>query len=87
MMVTGWNVVFGAEHQTVEAVTCNGKPVDVREVGVIADGRRTVHAIEFPDLTLGSVTVKVRRGTRTVSESLELDSFEEGSLPDLTRCS
>ncbi|MGW2564155.1 hypothetical protein ACWCXB_34080 [Streptomyces sp. NPDC001514] len=87
MMATGWNVVFGAEHQTVESVTCNGEPVDVKEVGVMAGGRRTVHALKFLDLTLGSVTVQVRRGTRTVSESLELHTFQEGSPPDLTRCS
>ncbi|MFD7444520.1 hypothetical protein [Streptomyces sp. NPDC059909] len=51
----------------------------------MADGRRTVHALVFPDLTVGSVTVQVRRGTRMVSESLELESFE-GSRPDLAQC-
>ncbi|MFE5593658.1 hypothetical protein [Streptomyces sp. NPDC056549] len=53
MMATGWNVVFGAERETVESVTCNGRSLQVRDVGVMANGRRTVHAIEFPDLTVG----------------------------------
>ncbi|NML51826.1 hypothetical protein HHL19_23045 [Streptomyces sp. R302] len=79
MMATGWNVVFGAEHETVESVTCNGVPLPVKDVGVVADGRRSVHAIEFPDLTLGTVDVRVRRGSRVVTESLSLmSSWKEG---------
>ncbi|GGR56054.1 hypothetical protein [Streptomyces roseolus] len=72
MMATGWNVVFGAEHETVESVTCDGVPVPVRAVGLMADGRRTVHAVEFPGLTVGTVDVRVRRGSRVVTESLTL---------------
>lgn len=83
---TGWNVVFGAEHETVESVTCNGEPVRVRDVGVMADGRRTIHAIEFPDITVGAVTVKVRRGTRVVTESLELDLSWKAGGRDLASC-
>ncbi|MFF5787915.1 hypothetical protein ACFY8P_23485 [Streptomyces sp. NPDC012693] len=86
MMATGWNVVFGAEHETVESVTCNGAPVRVRNVGVLADGRRTVHAIEFPDLMLGTVTVKVRRGTRAVTERLELHPPGKSDRQDLPSC-
>ncbi|MFE5796353.1 hypothetical protein ACFQ8C_27760 [Streptomyces sp. NPDC056503] len=72
---TGWNVVFGAEHETVVSVSCDGVPVRVRDVGVMADGRRSVHALEFPDLTVGTVGVRVRRGSRVVTESLELHPF------------
>lgn len=86
MMATGWNVVFGTEHETVESVTCNGEPVRVRNVGVLADGRRTIHAIEFPDLTLGAVTVKVRRGTRAVTERLELHPSSKSDGQDLASC-
>ncbi len=86
MMATGWNVVFGAEHETVESVTCNGEPVRVRDVGVMADGRRTIHAIEFPDITVGAVSVKVRRGTRVVTESLELDLSWKAGGEDLASC-
>ncbi|MFB7827331.1 hypothetical protein [Streptomyces hydrogenans] len=75
MMATGWNVVFGAEHETVESVTCDGVPVRVKDVGVMADGRRSVHAVEFPDLTLGTVSVRVRRGSRVVTETLALETF------------
>ncbi|MET9674573.1 hypothetical protein ABZY68_15930 [Streptomyces sp. NPDC006482] len=86
MVATGWNVVFGAEHETVESVTCNGVPVPVRDVGVLADGRRTIHAIEFPDITVGSVAVKVRRGKRVVTESLELLSPAMAVGQDLASC-
>ncbi|MFF7779661.1 hypothetical protein ACFZCG_35220 [Streptomyces tanashiensis] len=86
MMATGWNVVFGAEHETVESVTCNGRPLQVRDVGVMANGRRAIHAIEFPDLTVGKVSVQVRRGTRVVTEYLELEKFEKAGTQDLASC-
>ncbi|MFB7514027.1 hypothetical protein [Streptomyces sp. NPDC056144] len=86
MMATGWNVVFGAERETVESVTCNGRRLQVRDVGVTANGRRTVHAIEFPDLTVGEVSVRVRRGTRVVTEYLELEKFEKAGGQDLPSC-
>ncbi|WP_395358279.1 hypothetical protein ACHGLA_01080 [Streptomyces sp. YH02] len=86
VMATGWNVVFGAEHETVESVTCNGEQVRVRDVGVMADGRRAIHAIEFPDITVGTVSVKVRRGTRVVTESLELDLSWKTGGQDLASC-
>ncbi|WP_369146522.1 hypothetical protein [Streptomyces sp. R44] len=86
MMATGWNVVFGAERETVESVTCNGRSLQVRDVGVMANGRRTVHAIEFPDITVGKVSVQVRRGTRVVTEYLELEKAEKAGAQDLASC-
>ncbi|MEU3605418.1 hypothetical protein AB0E83_08135 [Streptomyces sp. NPDC035033] len=86
MTATGWNVVFGAEHETVESVTCDGVPVPVRNVGVMADGRRTVHAVEFPELTVGTVVVRVKRGSRTVSETLELESSARAAGRDFPSC-
>ncbi|MEU0405971.1 hypothetical protein ABZ318_38385 [Streptomyces sp. NPDC006197] len=86
MMATGWNVVFGAEHETVESVTCNGRALQVRDVGVMAKGRRTVHAIEFPDLTVGKVSVRVRRGSRVVTEHLELEKPEWGGTQNVASC-
>ncbi|MFE1272832.1 hypothetical protein [Streptomyces sp. NPDC058758] len=86
MMATGWNVVFGAEHETVEAVTCDGVPVPVKEVGVMADGRRSVHAVEFPELTMGTVDVRVRRGSRVVTEPLALETFEKKGPGKFASC-
>ncbi|MFF9504921.1 hypothetical protein [Streptomyces sp. NPDC014656] len=85
-VATGWNVVFGAEHETVESATCNGEPIRVRDVGVMADGRRTIHAMKFPDITVGSVTVKVRRGTQVVTESLELEQAAKAKGENLASC-
>ncbi|MEV7531814.1 hypothetical protein [Streptomyces hydrogenans] len=86
MMATGWNVVFGAEHETVESVTCDGVPVRVKDVGVMADGRRSVHAVEFPDLTLGTVSVRVRRGSRVVTETLALETFAKKDAARFASC-
>ncbi|MFJ8128276.1 hypothetical protein [Streptomyces hydrogenans] len=86
MMATGWNVVFGAEHETVESVTCDGVPVRVKDVGVMADGRRSVHAVEFPDLTLGTVSVRVRRGSRVVTETLALETFAKKDTARFASC-
>ncbi|WP_200425313.1 hypothetical protein [Streptomyces sp. NE5-10] len=86
MMATGWNVVFGAEHETVESVTCDGVPVRVEDVGVMADGRRSVHAVEFPDLTLGTVSVRVRRGSRVVTETLALETFAKKDTARFASC-
>ncbi|MGW8768330.1 hypothetical protein ACWGN5_38290 [Streptomyces sp. NPDC055815] len=86
MMATGWNIVFGAEHETVESVTCNGRALQVRDVGVMAKGRRTVHAIEFPDITVGKVSVQVRRGSRVVTEYLELVNPKWAGAQDLASC-
>ncbi|MFJ6405351.1 hypothetical protein ACIQK9_07470 [Streptomyces hydrogenans] len=86
MMATGWNVVFGAEHETVESVTCDGVPVRVRDVGVMADGARSVHAVEFPDLTVGTVSVRVRRGSRVVTEALALETFAKKDAGSFASC-
>ncbi|GHF93325.1 hypothetical protein GCM10018784_00860 [Streptomyces hydrogenans] len=86
MMATGWNVVFGAEHETVESVTCDGVPVRVKDVGVMADGRRSVHAVEFPDLTLGTVSVRVRRGSGVVTETLALETFAKKDAARFASC-
>ncbi|GGX90965.1 hypothetical protein GCM10010515_67630 [Streptomyces fructofermentans] len=67
-----WNVVFGAEGEVAESAACNGAAVDLREVGVMADGRRTIYAVEFSDLRSGSLDVEVTRGKRTAEERLEL---------------
>ncbi|MEU9852018.1 hypothetical protein [Streptomyces sp. NPDC047974] len=86
MAAVGWNVVFGAEHETVESVTCDGVPVPVKDVGVMADGRRRVHAVEFPDLTVGTVDVRVRRGSRVVTEPLTLMTPGKGDTAKLASC-
>ncbi|MEU2508400.1 hypothetical protein ABZ621_27290 [Streptomyces sp. NPDC007863] len=86
MMAVGWNVVFGAEHETVESVTCDGVPVPVKDVGVMADGRRRVHALAFPDLTVGTVDVRVRRGSRVVTESLTLMTPGKGDTAQVASC-
>jgi hypothetical protein len=79
---TGWNVVFGAEHETVQSVTCNGDPVTVHNIGTMTGGERIVYAIEFPAVTVGSVTVQVSRHDGPATEHLPIqDSTRTGGHP------
>ncbi|MFF3617391.1 hypothetical protein [Streptomyces sp. NPDC002580] len=83
----GWNVVFGAEHELADSVTCNGVAVDVRRVGVMADGQRTIYAVEFPDLTSGTVDVRVIRGKATAEEQVKLlPGTDTDTDADVLRC-
>ncbi|WP_433891899.1 hypothetical protein [Streptomyces sp. CA-111067] len=70
--VDTWNVVFGAEHETVKSVTCNGEPVAVHNIGTMTGGRRIVYAITFPAVTLGSLTVQVSRDGEPATERLPM---------------
>ncbi|MBM9508721.1 hypothetical protein [Actinacidiphila acididurans] len=70
------DVVFGADHETVESITCDGVRIGFHRVTDMAAGQRHVYAFAYPAVIIGSVTVTVRRGTGTATESLPvLDSF------------
>lgn len=51
----GWGRLFAADHQEVTAATCGDAPLEVRRVGTVADGSRTLYAVWFPDYTRGTI--------------------------------
>ncbi|MFB7997546.1 hypothetical protein ACFC4G_32555 [Streptomyces sp. NPDC056002] len=64
--------VFGADRETVRSVTCNGRPLAVRRLPGVLDGRRALYAFDFSEPTAGRVTVTVVRGRVTATEHVEL---------------
>lgn len=68
----GWVRLFAADHQQVTSATCGGKPLEVRRVGTVADGRRTLYAVWFPDYTKGSIALSLSHEGATSEASLEL---------------
>ncbi|WP_153537788.1 hypothetical protein [Streptomyces sp. RB17] len=64
--------VFGADRETVRSVTCNSRPVAVRRLPPVLDGRRALYAFDLSEPTAGRVTVTVVRGRVTATEHVEL---------------
>ncbi|MFC9075661.1 hypothetical protein ACFTY7_01125 [Streptomyces sp. NPDC057062] len=64
--------VFGADREIVRAVTCNGRPLAVRRLPPVLDGRRALYAFALSEPTAGRVTVTVVRGRATATEHVEL---------------
>ncbi|MET7929978.1 hypothetical protein ABZT43_39805 [Streptomyces sp. NPDC005349] len=64
--------VFGADRETVRSVTCNGRPLAVRRLPRVLDGRRVLYAFDLSEPTAGRVTVTVVRGRVTATEHVEL---------------
>lgn len=64
--------VFGADRETVRSVTCNGRPLTVRRLPSVLDGRRALYAFDISEPTAGRVTVTVVRGRATATEHVEL---------------
>ncbi|MGW0391809.1 hypothetical protein ACWDYJ_13125 [Streptomyces sp. NPDC003042] len=59
LFTDGWVRLFAADHQVVTSATCGGAPLEVRRVGTIADGARTLYSVRFPDYTKGSITLSL----------------------------
>ncbi|MGW7427689.1 hypothetical protein ACWGJB_48515 [Streptomyces sp. NPDC054813] len=64
--------VFGADREIVRSVTCNGRPLAVRRLPPVLDGRRALYAFDLSEPTAGRVTVTVVRGRATATEHVEL---------------
>ncbi|MFE9484734.1 hypothetical protein ACFYNM_39915 [Streptomyces spororaveus] len=64
----GWGRVFAADHVEVTSATCSGEPVEVRRVGSVVQGSRTLYAVWFPDYTKGTIDVSLLHNG-TVSET------------------
>ncbi|MFG2822277.1 hypothetical protein ACGFX4_22950 [Kitasatospora sp. NPDC048365] len=75
----GWVRLFGADHQTVSSATCGGAPLEVRRVGTVAGGARTLYAVWFPDYTKGSIVLELNHDGTTSEATLDL-----GELGDRT---
>ncbi|WP_157531689.1 MULTISPECIES: hypothetical protein [unclassified Kitasatospora] len=75
----GWVRLFGADHQEVTSATCGGTPLEVRRVGTVAGGVRTLYAVWFTDYTKGSIVVSLSHDGTTSEASLAL-----GDLGDRT---
>lgn len=70
--LTGRHEVLGADRATVVRVTCDGRPLTLRRLAPLLDGRRSVHAFDLPARTGERVTVTVRRAHATATEHLKL---------------
>ncbi|MFG3367140.1 hypothetical protein ACIPWY_21205 [Streptomyces sp. NPDC090032] len=64
--------VFGADREIVRSVTCNGRPLAVRRLPPVLDGRRALYAFDLSEPTAGRVIVTVVRGRATATEHVEL---------------
>ena len=64
--------VFGADHEIVRSVTCNGRPFAIRRLPPLLDGRRALYAFDLAEPTAGRVTVTVVRGRATATEHVVL---------------
>ncbi|MFD6972101.1 hypothetical protein [Streptomyces sp. NPDC059979] len=78
LFTDGWVRLFGADHAEVASATCSGKPLEVRRVGTVASGARTLYAVWFPTYTKGSIAVSLRHDGTTSQATLALD--EAGDL-------
>lgn len=58
--------LFAADHQQVTSATCGGTRLEVRRVGTIRQGARTLYAVRFSDYTKGSITLALSHdGTKS----------------------
>ncbi|MGW3327840.1 hypothetical protein [Streptomyces virginiae] len=72
LFTDGWVRLFAADHQQVTSATCGGEPLEVRRVGTVADGDRTLYAVLFPDYTKGSITLLLSHDGTTSTAPLQL---------------
>ncbi|WP_406278122.1 hypothetical protein OHT93_36425 [Streptomyces sp. NBC_00191] len=72
LFTDGWVRLFGADHQEVTSATCGGKPLEVRRVGTVANGARTLYAVWFPDYTKGTIALSLSHGGTTSGAPLPL---------------
>ncbi|WP_405967776.1 hypothetical protein OG613_28645 [Streptomyces sp. NBC_00015] len=75
LFTDGWVRLFAADHQQVSSATCGGKPLEVRRVGTVAQGVRTLYAVWFPDYTKGSIELSLSHDGTTSEASLRLGDF------------
>ncbi|MER5487133.1 hypothetical protein ABT024_28545 [Streptomyces sp. NPDC002812] len=54
------------------AATCGGVPLDVRRVGTVAGGARTLYSLWFPDYTKGSIKLSLAHDGTASSASFLL---------------
>ncbi|MFF4448446.1 hypothetical protein [Streptomyces sp. NPDC001502] len=79
LFTDGWVLLFAADHQQVTSATCGGEPLEVRRVGTVAHGARTLYAVWFPDYTKGSIALLLSHDGTTSEAQLRL-----GGLGDRT---
>ncbi|MFB7330528.1 hypothetical protein ACFC00_02630 [Streptomyces adustus] len=72
LFTDGWVRLFAADHQQVTSATCSGKPLEVRRVGTVAQGARTLYAVWFPDYTKGSIELSLSHDGTTSEATLRL---------------
>ncbi|WP_133899367.1 hypothetical protein [Streptomyces sp. KS 21] len=72
LFTDGWVRLFATDHQQVTSATCSGEPLEVRRVGTVADGARTLYAVWFPDYTKGSITLLLSHDGTTSKAPLQL---------------
>lgn len=79
LFTDGWVQLFATDHQQLASATCGGKPLEVRRVGTVAHGARTLYAIWFPDYTKGSIELLLNHDGTTSRAPFQL-----GDLGDRT---
>ncbi|MFB7368230.1 hypothetical protein ACFC0D_00035 [Streptomyces sp. NPDC056222] len=72
LFTDGWVQLFAADHQEVTSATCGDTPVEVRRVGTVASGARTLYAVWFPDYTKGSIALSLSHDGATSEAPFEL---------------
>ncbi len=72
LFTDGWVRLFAADHQQVTSATCGGKPLEVRRVGTVVHGARTLYAVWFPDYTKGSIALLLSHDGTTSEAPLDL---------------
>lgn len=72
LFTDGWVRLFGADHQEVTSATCGGTQLEVRRVGTVARGVRTLYAVWFPDYTKGSIALTLNHAGGTSEAPLAL---------------
>ncbi|MGW6704528.1 hypothetical protein ACWGDE_06515 [Streptomyces sp. NPDC054956] len=79
LFTDGWVQLFAADHQTVTSATCGKAPLEVRRVGTVADGTRTLYSVWFPTYTKGSIELSLSHDGTTSKAPFPL-----GGLGDRT---
>ncbi|MEU3921472.1 hypothetical protein [Streptomyces sp. NPDC029004] len=72
LFTDGWVRLFGADHQQVTSANCRGKPLEIRRVGTVANGARTLYAVWFPDYTKGTIALSLSHDGATSEAPLQL---------------
>ncbi|MFI5531891.1 hypothetical protein ACIA8O_25500 [Kitasatospora sp. NPDC051853] len=75
----GWGRLFAGDHLEVLSAACGGAPLELRRVGSLANGERTLYAVWFPDYTKGNISLSVRRDGTTSEGRLHLGEVGDRS--------